>query len=225
MLRTFRIPSFAALLGAAFLAATPASAAPTLSASECASQSGAVSVRAVAISQGETITLYEFNGGFMGQSSIEVFCRRQSDGANLGGIQNAKVQITINPTASGVTASSFQISGLNGVVTTDVGSNHGNPVVVGPFDGNAAIQIFSPAGILPAGIAAEDVGMQFQVVSAAFGAPLTDPLTGSTLHPGTMGDILAQTPELDSLALFGTGALGMLAYGLTRVRAARRRDS
>jgi len=224
MLRNFRIPSFAALLGATVLAATPALAAPTLSASECASQSGNVSVRAVAISQGETITLYEFNGGFKGQSTLEVFCRRQSDGANLGGIQGAKVQITINPTGAGLTASQFQISGENGVGTTDVGSNHGNPVIVGPFDGNATIQIFAPAGILPAGISAQDVGMHFQVVSQAFGAPLTDPATGATLHPGTMGDVLAQTPELDSLALFGTGALGMLGYGVTRLRAARRRE-
>jgi hypothetical protein len=226
MLRNFRIPTFAALLGATFLAATPVSAAPTLSAAECASQAANISVRAVAISQGDTITLYEVYGGFKGQSSIEVFCRRQSDGANLGGIQNAKVQISINPTAAGVTASQFQISAVNGVATTDVGSTHGNPVVVGPFDGNAAIEIAMPAGILPAGVVAQDVGMHFQVVTEGFGSTLTDPLTGSTLHPGTMGDILAQTPELDSLALFGTGVLGMFGYGLTRLRAAtRRRDS
>ena len=29
----------------------------------------------------------------------------------------------------------------------------------------------------------------------------------------------AATPELDSLALFGTGALGLIGYGLTRRRA------
>ena len=37
------------------------------------------------------------------------------------------------------------------------------------------------------------------------------------------GDVIAQTPELDSLALFGTGALGMASYALTRFRARRRR--
>jgi hypothetical protein len=34
---------------------------------------------------------------------------------------------------------------------------------------------------------------------------------------------LAATPELDSLALFGTGTVGMAGYALTRLRASRRR--
>ena len=34
---------------------------------------------------------------------------------------------------------------------------------------------------------------------------------------------LAPTPELDSIALFGTGAIGMAGYALTRMRAARGR--
>jgi hypothetical protein len=41
------------------------------------------------------------------------------------------------------------------------------------------------------------------------------------LRPGTFGDVIASTPELDSLALFGTGMLGMLGYGMTRLRARR----
>ncbi len=35
---------------------------------------------------------------------------------------------------------------------------------------------------------------------------------------------VAATPELDSLALFGTGAAGMVGYVLMRVRARRRQD-
>jgi hypothetical protein len=34
----------------------------------------------------------------------------------------------------------------------------------------------------------------------------------------------AATPELDSLALFATGAAGMVGYGLMRIRAGRRQD-
>jgi hypothetical protein len=37
------------------------------------------------------------------------------------------------------------------------------------------------------------------------------------------GQIFAQTPELDSLVLFGSGAAGLAGYGLMRIRA-RRRD-
>jgi len=35
---------------------------------------------------------------------------------------------------------------------------------------------------------------------------------------------LAATPELDSLALFATGAAGIAGYGLMRIRAGRRQD-
>ena len=35
----------------------------------------------------------------------------------------------------------------------------------------------------------------------------------------------AATPELDSLALFGTGAAGMAGYALMRIRARRRQDN
>ena len=35
---------------------------------------------------------------------------------------------------------------------------------------------------------------------------------------------LSATPELDSLALFGAGAAGMVGYALMRLRAARRQD-
>ena len=35
---------------------------------------------------------------------------------------------------------------------------------------------------------------------------------------------VAATPELDSLALFGTGAAGMAGYVLMRIRARRRQD-
>jgi hypothetical protein len=36
------------------------------------------------------------------------------------------------------------------------------------------------------------------------------------------GFVFAQTPELDSIALFGSGALSMVGYALLRARARRR---
>jgi hypothetical protein len=50
--------------------------------------------------------------------------------------------------------------------------------------------------------------------------------TGETfpVPVGGYGGIFAATPELDSLALFGSGAVGMAGYALTRFRARRRRD-
>jgi hypothetical protein len=35
---------------------------------------------------------------------------------------------------------------------------------------------------------------------------------------------IAATPELDSVVLFGTGAAGIVGYGLMRLRARRRQD-
>jgi hypothetical protein len=43
--------------------------------------------------------------------------------------------------------------------------------------------------------------------------------TGGNNNPPSF----AATPELDSLALFGTGAAGLAGYALMRLRAARRR--
>ncbi len=41
---------------------------------------------------------------------------------------------------------------------------------------------------------------------------------------GTNPPAVSATPELDSLVLFGTGAVGMVGYALTRVRARRDRN-
>jgi hypothetical protein len=59
--------------------------------------------------------------------------------------------------------------------------------------------------------------------ATVIGAPgLVVPYGGG---PEATGKLWAQTPELSSLALFGTGAAGMAGYALTRLRAFRgRRD-
>jgi hypothetical protein len=59
----------------------------------------------------------------------------------------------------------------------------------------------------------ELIGMHFDV----------DAPTGGTVVLPDEGLIFAETPELDSLVLFGTGAAGMAGYAMMRLRA-RRRD-
>jgi hypothetical protein len=206
-----------ALAAGALVSAAPASAA-TISSADCAAQAANLAVRAVSISQGETITLQQvLDGTFQGEAAAEVFCRKGT--TNLGQISDAKISVSINPTQPGVTQSMFAIEALNGVATA--GSN---PAVLGPFDGTVTFRITSPSNLLAPGISASDVGMHLEVVTAAWGDPLTDPAkTSGPLTPGTFGDVVAQTPELDSLALFGTGAVGMATYALTRFRARRRR--
>jgi hypothetical protein len=65
---------------------------------------------------------------------------------------------------------------------------------------------------------ATEVGLQFETGFAT-------PSSGGTLPIFMLGggQIFAQTPELDSLVLFGSGAAGLAGYGLMRIRA-RRRD-
>jgi hypothetical protein len=48
--------------------------------------------------------------------------------------------------------------------------------------------------------------------------------SGSSTSGGDTPPPTGSTPELDSLALFGTGALGLGSYALTRLRARRRRQ-
>src|SRR2546423_672680 len=107
MLSYFRVPlATAILIGGAALASSPAAAAP-ISASDGAAQSANVSVRAVAIQQGQTLTLFQtLDGTYQGQGTLEVFCRA-SNGLNLGEIDGSEVKITINPASPGLTASMF----------------------------------------------------------------------------------------------------------------------
>jgi hypothetical protein len=53
-----------------------------------------------------------------------------------------------------------------------------------------------------------------------------DPSTGGLydIDWSVKGSIFAATPELDSLALFGSGALGLVGYGMMRIRARRKND-
>jgi hypothetical protein len=205
-----------ALLGgllATALTAGPASAA-SISSADCQAQSGKYAVRAVSISQGDTITLQAIpDGTYVGQAQTEVFCQSKTF-ANLGDITDAQVQVTIDPAVgSGVTASMFTIQG-DGVPTTGT-----NPATLGPFTGIATFNVIGASNLLPPGVASADVGVHIEVVSAAWGSPLIDPGTGKPLHPGTFGDVLAQTPELDSLALFASGAAGLIGYASLRRRA------
>lgn len=212
----------ATIAGGALMWALPAAAAP-IDATTCAAQAGRVAVRAVAIAQGNTIQLQQtLDGTYQGEGSIEVYCQG-SRNANLGEITDTSVQVTINPTTAGVTSNMFTITGENGVGVTNVNaSTPGNPVLIGPFTGEATFLVTGASNLLPPGIAELDVAMQYQVVADAWGLPLKDS-SGAILHPGTQGDIIAQTPELDSLLLFGPGAAGLLGYAGLRLRARRGR--
>lgn len=210
-----------ALFGSALLGALPASAA-TISAADCAAQSGQIAVRAVAINPGETITLSQtgVDGHFEGQGTAQVYCH--SGANNLGDVTDAQVSIRITPNDPTIATSTFTISGLNGVPTANVSSSTpGNPVLIGPFTGTATFQISAPATLLPPGTVTEDVAVDVETVTQAWGGSITSGPGAPSHGPFAGGDILAQTPELDSLPLFAIGALSLLGYAQLRRRARR----
>ncbi len=200
-----------ALFGGAVLGSLPASAA-TITSTDCAAQAGTSAVRAVSISQGDTIQLNQTgaDGHFEGQGTVEVFCRKRGTGENLGDISDSQVRITVTP-ESGITTP-FTISVMGSVPTSG-----NNPALIGPFTGSFDFVITAPSTLLDPGVVSADVATHIEVVTQAWGAGLTD--GSATLRPGTFGDVVASTPELDSLPLFATGALGLLGYASLRRRA------
>jgi hypothetical protein len=211
----------ATLIGGLVLSAIAvgtASAAPPgpISATACQKASGKVAARAVAINQGDTITLQATppDGKYIGQASAEVFCQggAAQNYANLGDITDAQIKVTISPDLTGVPSPKFTVEGV-GV------AGSGNPATLGPFTGTVTFNVIGATDLLPPGVASAKVGVNIEVVSAAWGGALTDPTTGTTLKPGTFGDVLAQTPELDSLVLFASGAAGLIGYATLRRRA------
>jgi hypothetical protein len=202
------------LMTSVFISGTASAA--SISAADCASQSGRLAVRAVAISQGDTITLQATppDGKYVGQASAQVFCQAGAPTfANLGDIPNAQISVQITPDAgSGLNASQFTVEGV-GVPVTGT-----NPATLGPFTGSAVFNIVGASNILPPGTASAHVGVQIETVTGAWGGPLLSG-SGGVLKPGTFGDVLAQTPELDSLALFASGVAGLIGYATLRRRA------
>jgi hypothetical protein len=209
--KQLRLAAGVGLLGAVLMGSTSVSAAG-LTQADCNTARGVPATRVrneVGLqSAGDIVMTLQPDGSFQGTGLIEVFCKGPT-GADLGGIQGAKVQIAATPDA--------------GVVTTFLINNVPGPVVIGPFDSSASFTLTSHTPNLNLQVSADPnadgaIGSHTETVIAAFGQTLTGD------HPISQeGGIFAATPELDSIALFGTGATGMAGYVLMRMRAARGR--
>ncbi len=208
--KQLRLAAGVGLLGAVLMGSTSASAAG-LTQADCAAARGtpAVSVRnQIALQSAGDITMVEQpDGSFQGTGLVEVFCQSATH-TNLGGIQGAKVQISATPEP--------------GIATTFLINNVPGPVVIGPFDGSATFTLTSHTPNLNLQVSTDPtadgaIGSHTETVIAAFGQNISGPPIAQE------GGIFAATPELDSIALFGTGAMGMAGYAIMRMRAARGR--
>ena len=156
------------------------------------------------------------DGTYLGQAQIRVFCRNPTTFQDLGDIQDATVLVQAfdNPFTSPDVE--FLINGVPG------------PVTVGPFTGTTTFTIGSLMPNLH--LAAQPVGAHIEVVTSIQTSGGTTPLPTMPLWGGITfgsvwngGSIVATTPELGSLALFGTGAVGLAGYAMMRMRSGRRR--
>jgi len=172
---------------------------PVSAQSACQGPDG-VQVEFLGVGASNTI-LYEEAGGFRGDVRVRVYC-----GADGSLIPNSTVSLSTTVP--------------NSAVILPGGAEQ-------PASDPAVATIAVPTGETLVTIKSSDpdlngwkarVGKSTVTVTGAYGTALSP-----ADYPLAEGALYAQTPELSSLALFGSGALGMAGYGLTRLRAMRRR--
>lgn len=203
--------AWAFLLGVSTLAVVTTSPAAASPAPNNCDGTGTLAVELLGLRSAVNATMMaQTDGSYATNVQVRVFCTSDT-GADIGEVSNAQVAIWIElaPGRTGVIK-------INGQVATEA----------------APATISAPEGIVEVTISSTDpnilniaqgewrakVGYEWSAVASAFGTAV-DP--GDS--PLMRGTLWAQTPELSSLALFGTGAAGMAGYALTRMRAFRKR--
>jgi hypothetical protein len=174
--------------------ASPAAAQSTA----CLNGTG-VLVEFLGVGTSNTIIMEQIDGAYQGDVRVHAYCGL--DGQN---VPNAT--ITISTTV----ANSFILLGGTWQPATAPAS-----VAIFLPTGEAVITIRSTNPNLTGWKAM--VGTNTVTVTGAYGQPLPD-----NAYPTASGSIWAQTPELASIALYGTGALGLAGIMLARLRARRR---
>jgi len=158
---------------------------------------------------------------FTGNAVVTVECFT-AGGANLGSIANAQLTLTAAAAAGFPATYTLQsaecVAGTTPPATSPAAGTAGNPIACNlGADGTLTFNVTSnnlnttgTIGIQVVGTyGVGDGNLQGRTDTRLITAP-------GVANPGA-------TPELSSIALFGTGALGMGGYAAMRVRTARRR--
>jgi hypothetical protein len=188
------------LIGA--LALALATASPAGAQTACTTSSGQVMVEFLGVGTNNTILMEQLDGAYQGDVRVRVYC----------GIDNQLVPNSVVRMSTTVP---------NSFVRTDASTNTWVAATEPAYaevslpSGEGIVSIKSPDPGLTGWKAR--VGASTVTVTNAFGQPLS----GTGGYPTASGAIWAQTPELGSVALFGTGALGMAGFALLRWRARR----
>ena len=167
----------------------------------CGAPSMATGVQFLTLQSASNLTLFaQSDGSFTADVRVRVFCT--DGGVDIGEVIGSRIQIgtTVpNTTVNGLTATSPAAAAID--VPTGITTLH----LRSTDPGLSATQWFAR------------VGSDTVTISLAF-----DQSVSSGDSPVQIGRVFAQTPELDSLMLFGAGATGFAVYALTRRRARRR---
>jgi hypothetical protein len=188
------------LVGALALAMVTAS--PAGAQTACTTSSGQVMVEFLGVGTNNTILMEQLDGAYQGDVRVRVYC----------GIDNQLVPNSVVRISTTVP---------NSFVRTDPSTNTWIAATEPAYaevslpTGEGIISIKSPDPGLTGWKAR--VGASTVIVTNAYGQPVA----GTGGYPTASGAIWAQTPALGSVALFGTGALGMASYALFRWRARR----
>jgi hypothetical protein len=186
------------------------------------------------------------SGGFSGTFQVQVVCAGPSGNQAVTGatvdicavLANTATNATLRVSGVGFDPSGAQPSVnspaqvANCNIDTATGTVTGQAAAISVPYGYANVTIDTAYPLDPNSTFAF-VGREAVILTSAYGGSLLTG-TGTTSSgqptntysgaPAFSPGVWAQTPELDSIALFGSGALGLVGYGLMRLRASRKRD-
>lgn len=156
--------------------------------------------------------------------AVVAFCENLSNPSDtsirLPGVSVTAVSLFINSTVPSDLTMSISSDGTGAFVSTPPGvTTIQTTGITSDASGNATFIMrassVSQSFLGNADGTAKLIGMHFDINDPT-------PSTGTIVLPDE-GFVFAQTPELDSLALFGTGALGLLGYATMRMRTRNRK--
>lgn len=142
------------------------------------------------------------DGTYAGPVIIHVYCTAD-DGSFAGDVANSQVAITTNVPNTTFDGHASTLS---------------SPAIVNLPLGSKTIIVSSTDPGLAPGVAFARVGNQTAIATLAFGQSVPDGYA-----PSVTTNIFARTPELSSIALLGSGAVGAAGYVLLVGRSKRRR--
>ena len=178
--------------------------APVAAANACDTDPTNVLVEFLGVGASNTILVLGGDGYYTGNVLVHVYC-----GLDGSPVTNAIVGMW-------TTVPGSAIYDPNTATWADA-TNSANPVSISVPTGDQQLTLRTSTPDLSGWRAR--VGADTVTVTQAFGQTVT----GTGGYPTASAAIFAQTPELDSLSLFGVGAAGLVGYSLMRRRARSRR--